>query len=199
MVQILHYCTFIKYLSIYSSVLPIRAHHARQTGRNNDVRRRSDYLMSLCPSLHSRGRSSLSRVFQASSPLVILSVCIWSRSRRDLSDTRPNLLHLCWSKHNLHPATISPAAFYLPGPVRSIVSPSLPRLHWTENPLTPANIWLWSLFTHSLPDKSLCSRLRCFGSTPGGRCYQNITHQDCLKEVCLDVSTSLFYAVYQLI
>lgn len=153
--QILHYCTFIKYLSIYSSVLPIRAHHARQTGRNKDVRRRSDYLMSLCPSLHSRGRSSLSRVFQASSPLVILSVCIWSRSRRDLSDTRPNLLRLCWSKHNLHPATISPAAFYLPGPVRSIVSPSLPRLHWTEthSHLPTSGFGLYSLI-HFLTNHS---------------------------------------------
>lgn len=153
--QILHYCTFIKYLSIYSSVLPIRAHHARQTRPNKDVRRRSDYLMSLCPSLHSRGRSSLSRVFQASSPLVILSVCIWIRSRRDLSDTRPNPLRLCWSKHNLHPATISPAAFYLPGPVRSIVSPSLPRLHWTEthSHLPTSGFGLYSL-THFLTNHS---------------------------------------------
>lgn len=96
MIQILHYCTFIKYLSIYSSVLPIRAHHARQTGRNNDVRRRSDYLMSLCPSLHSRGRSSLSRVFQASSPLVILSVSyldsIQTRFKRHSAKSSPSLL-----------------------------------------------------------------------------------------------------------
>lgn len=150
MIQILHYCTFIKYLSIYSSVLPIRAHHARQTRRNNNVRRRSDYLMSLCPSLHSRGRSSLSRVFQASSPLVILSVCIWIRSRRDLSDTRPNLLRLCWSKHNLHPATISPAAFYLPAPVRS--GPSSPRLYLVYTGQKPTHTCqhLALVFIHSL-------------------------------------------------
>lgn len=193
--QILHYCTFIKYLSIYSSVLPIRAHHARQTRRNNDVRRRSDYLMSLCPSLHSRGRSSLSRVFQASSPLVILSVCIWIPSRRDLSDTRPNLLRLCWSKHTQRQSLLLLfICLVRSGPIHRLPVSTSSTLD--RNPLTPANIWLWSLFTHSLPDKSLCSRLRCFGSTPGGRCYQNITHQDCLKEVCLDVSTSLFYAVY---
>lgn len=113
--------------------------------------------MSLCPSLHSRGQSSLSRVFQASSPLVILSVCIWSRSRRDLSDTRPNLLHLCWSKHNLHPATISPAAFYLPGPVRS--GPSSPRLYLvytgqkTHSHLPTSGFGLYSL-THFLTNHS---------------------------------------------
>lgn len=157
--------------------------------------------MSLCPSLHSRGQSSLSRVFQASSPLVILSVSyldsIQARFKRHSAKSSPSLLVQTQSapSDNLSCCFLSAWS----GPVRSIVSPSLPRLHWTENPLTPANIWLWSLFTHSLPDKSLCSRLRCFGSTPGGRSCQNITHQDCLKQVCLDVSTSLFYAVYQLI
>lgn len=155
--QILHYCTFIKYLSIYSSVLPIRAHHARQTRRNNDVRRRSDYLMSLCPSLHSRGQSSLSRVFQASSPLVILSVSyldsIQARFKRHSAKSSPSLLVQTQSapSDNLSCCFLSAWS----GPVRSIVSPSLPRLHRTEthSHLPTSGFGLYSL-THLLTNHS---------------------------------------------
>lgn len=159
--QILHYCTFIKYLSIYSSVLPYQS--TSRTADETKQRRkktlcvRSDYLMSLCPSLHSRGQSSLSRVFQASSPLVILSVSyldsIQARFKRHSAKSSPSLLVQTQSapSDNLSCCFLSAWS----GPVRSIVSPSLPRLHRTEthSHLPTSGFGLYSL-THFLTNHS---------------------------------------------
>lgn len=194
--QILHYCTFIKYLSIYSSVLPYQS-TSRTADETKQRRKKTFGLSNVSLSVSSQSRTivSLSSVsgFVSTRHFKCLYLdSIQARFKRHSAKSSPSLLVQTQSapSDNLSCCFLSAWS----GPVHRLPVSSSSTLD--RNPLTPANIWLRSLFTHSLPDKSLCSRLRCFGSTPGGRCYQNITHQDCLKQVCLDVSTSLFYAVY---
>lgn len=157
MIQILHYCTFIKYLSIYSSVLPYQS-TSRTADETKQRRKKTFRLSNVSLSVSSQSRTIVS----LSSVSGFVSTChfkclyldsIQARFKRHSAKSSPSLLVQTQSapSDNLSCCFLSAWS----GPVRSIVSPSLPRLHRTEthSHLPTSGFGLYSL-THFLTNHS---------------------------------------------